>query len=181
VRLLDARPDVRMAERNMELAYYGTQSARQDFYPTITIDGLFGAAFSPAQLIGQAVASLTQPIFAAGKLTAQLKNAKLDQEKARLEFEQALLDAGKEVYTYFHNCQTAVAKVELIDSRVNSLQQAYNATNDLMKHGNTTYLEVLTAQESLLSAQIKQVENYHETIQALINLYTALGGFGTGK
>ena len=72
VRLLDARPDVRMAERNMELAYYGTQSARQDFYPTINIEGLFGAAFSPAQLIGQAVASLTQPIFAAGKLTAQL-------------------------------------------------------------------------------------------------------------
>jgi outer membrane protein TolC len=181
MRLLDARPDVRMAERNMELAYYGTQSARQDFYPTITIDGLFGAAFSPAQLIGQAVASLTQPIFAAGKLTAQLKNAKLDQEKAQLEFEQALLDAGKEVYTYFHNCQTAVAKVELIDSRVNSLQQAYNATTELMKHGSTTYLEVLTAQESLLSAQIKQVENYHETIQALINLYTALGGFGTGS
>ena len=181
VRLLDARPDVRLAERNMELAYYGTQSARQDFYPTITIDGLFGAAFSPAQLIGQAVASLTQPIFAAGKLTAQLKNAKLDQEKARLEFEQALLDAGQEVYTYLHDCQTAVAKAEFIDSRVNSLQQAYSATTELMKHGNTTYLEVLTAQESLLSAQITQVENYHETIQALINLYTALGGFGTGK
>ena len=181
VRLLDARPDVRMAERNMELAYYGTQSARQDFYPTITIDGLFGAAFSPAQLIGQAVASLTQPIFAAGKLTAQLKNAKLDQEKAQLEFEQALLDAGKEVYTYLHNCQTAEQKAALINSRVNSLQQAYNATSSLMQHGSTTYLEVLTAQESLLSAQLTQVENQFEAIEALINLYSALGGFGTSS
>ena len=180
VRLLDARPDVRMAERNMEIAYYGTQSARQDFYPTITIEGLFGAAFSPAQLIGQAVASLTQPIFAAGKLSARLKNAKLDQEKAQLEFEQALLDAGKEVYTYLHECQTAEQKAEFIDSRVNSLQQAYDATSSLMQHGSTTYLEVLTAQESLLSAQLTQVENQFEAIQALINLYTALGGFGTG-
>ena len=179
VRLLDARPDVRMAERNMELAYYGTQSARQDFYPTVTIEGLFGAAFSPAQLIGQAVASLTQPIFAAGKLNAQLKNAKLNQEKARLGFEQSLLDAGKEVYTYLHNCQTAGQKAEFIDTRVNALQQAYDATSSLMQHGSTTYLEVLTAQETLLSAQLSQVQNRYEAVQALINLYTALGGFGT--
>ena len=181
IRLLDARPDVRMAERNMELAYYGTQSARQNFYPTINIEGLFGAAFSPAQLIGQAVASLTQPIFAAGKLTAQLKNAKLDQEMARLEFEQALLDAGSEVYTYLHICQTAGQKAVLIEGRVNSLQQAYDATSSLMQHGSTTYLEVLTAQESLLSAQLSQVQNQYEAIEALINLYTALGGFGTGN
>ena len=179
VRLLDARPDVRMAERNMELAYYSTQQARQDFYPTLTLEGLFGAAFSPAQMIGQAVATLTQPILEAGKLSAQLKNAKLDQEKARLEFEQALLDAGKEVYTYLHNCQTAGQKAELIANRVNSLQQAYDATSALMQHGSTTYLEVLTAQESLLSAQLSQVQNQYEAIQALINLYSALGGFGT--
>ena len=179
VRLLDARPDVRMAERNMELAYYSTQQARQSFYPTLTIEGLFGAAFSPAQMIGQAVASLTQPILEAGKLSAQLKNAKLDQEKARLEFEQALLDAGKEVYTYLHNCQTAGQKAVLIENRVNSLQQAYDATSALMQHGSTTYLEVLTAQESLLSAQLLQVQNQYEGIQALINLYSALGGFGT--
>ena len=179
VRLLDARPDVRLAERNMELAYYSTQQARQSFYPTLTIEGLFGAAFSPAQMIGQAVASLTQPIFAGGKLSAQLKNAKLDQEKARLEFEQALLDAGNEVYTYLHDCQTAGQKAKFIEVRVNALQQAYDATSDLMKHGSNTYLEVLTAQESLLSAQLSQVQNQYEGIQALINLYSALGGFGT--
>lgn len=179
VRLLDARPDVRLAERNMEFAYYSTQQARQNFYPTLTIQGLFGAAFSPAQMIGQAIASLTQPILEAGKLSAQLKNAKLDQEKARLEFEQALLDAGKEVYTYVHNCQTAEQKAELIANRVNSLQQAYDATSALMQHGSTTYLEVLTAQESLLSAQLMQVQNQYEGIQSLINLYSALGGFGT--
>ena len=164
LRLLDARPDVRLAERNMEIAYYGTQQARQAFYPTLTI-----------------VASLTQPIFAAGKLNAQLKNAKLEQEKARLEFEQTLLDAGYEVYTHLHDCETARAKSEFIDARVVSLQNAYDATSELMMNGTNTYLEVLTAQESLLSSQLSQVENRFEMIQALINLYTALGGFGTAN
>ncbi len=178
VSLLDARPDVRMAERNMEIAYYGVQQARQAFYPTLTIDGLFGVAASPIDLIGQAVASLVQPLFAGGRLREQLKNAKADQEKARLEFEQTLLDAGSEVYRYLHECQTAMKKAEFIDSRVNSLQNAYDATSELMMNGTNTYLEVLTAQESLLSAQLGQVENRYEAIQALINLYTALGGFG---
>ena len=181
LRLLDARPDVRMAERNMEIAYYGTQQARQAFYPSLTIDGLFGMIGSPIQIIGKAVASLTQPIFSGGKLSAQLRNAKLEQEKARLEFEQTLLNAGYEVYTYKHNCETAGAKSEFIDARVVSLQNAYDATSELMMNGTNTYLEVLTAQESLLSSQLTQVQNRFEMIQALINLYTALGGFGTGN
>lgn len=180
LRLLDARPDVRMAERNMEIAYYGTQQARQAFYPTLTINGLFGMAGNPVQMIGSAVGSLTQPIFAGGKLSAQLKNAKLNQESARLNFEQALLDAGYEVYEYLHDCQTAGQKSEFIDGRVHSLQQAYDATSELMMNGTNTYIEVLTAQESLLAAQLSQVENRYEMIQALINLYTALGGFGSG-
>lgn len=180
LRLLDARPDVRMAARNMEIAYYGTQQARQAFYPTLTINGLFGMAGSPVQMLGQALASLTQPIFAGGKLRAQVKNAKADQEKAKLEFEQALLDAGSEVYEYFNDCQAAGQKAVCIETQVNALQEAYNATSELMMNGTNTYLEVLTAQESLLTAQLAQVENRFESIQALINLYTALGGFGTG-
>ena len=181
LRLLDARPDVRQAERNMEIAYYGTQQARQAFYPSLTISGLFGVVGNPMQMIGQAVASLTQPIFAGGQLNARLKNAKLDQEKARLQFEQTLLDAGNEVYQHLHNCQTTQQKATFIDARVDALEQAYDATSELMKHGTNTYLEVLTAQESLLSAQLSQVNNRFESIQAVINLYTALGGFGKAK
>ena len=97
-----------------------------------------------------------------------------------MQFEQSLLDAGNEVYRYLHNCQTAGQKSEFIEARVNALQQAYDATSELMMNGTNTYLEVLTAQESLLSAQLSQVQNRFEMIQALINLYTALGGFGTG-
>jgi NodT family efflux transporter outer membrane factor (OMF) lipoprotein len=180
VRLLDARPDVRMAERNVEMAYYSTQQARQSFYPSLSIDGLIGYAgtFNALGLIADAVGSLAQPIFQGGQLKAQLRNAKADQEKARLEFAYTLYNAGSEVYKYKKACETAEEKAGHIDIRVNALQEAYNATTELMNHGSTTYLEVLTAQESLLSAQLSQVENQYEMIQALINLYTALGGFG---
>jgi outer membrane protein TolC len=180
VRLLDARPDVRMAERNVEMAYYGTQQARQSFYPSLSIDGLIGYAgtFNALGLIAEAVGSLAQPIFQGGQLKAQLRNAKAEQEKARLQFANTLYSAGNEVYKYKKACETAEEKSGHIDIRVNALQEAYNATTELMNHGSTTYLEVLTAQESLLSAQLAQVKNQYEMVQALINLYTALGGFG---
>ena len=180
VRLLDARPDVRMAERNMEIAYYDTQQARQSFYPSLSIDGLFGfgGTFSAFGLIAQAVGSLTQPILQGGQLTAQLRNAKAEQEKAQLQFVQTLYDAGNEVYKYKKAIDAAEEKTSHIDIRVNALHEAYSGTTELMNHGSTTYLEVLTAQESLLSAQLSQVENRFEMMQALINLYTALGGFG---
>lgn len=180
-RLLDARPDVRMAERNMEIAYYSTQQAKQDYYPNISIDALvgFSGTVDALDFIAQAVGSLVQPIFQGGQLNAQLRNAKKDQEKAQLEFVQTLYDAGSEVYQYLNNCRTAEEKAEHIELRVNALQEAYSATTELMNNGNTTYLEVLTAQESLLSAEFTMVQNRYEMIQALINLYSALGGFGT--
>ncbi len=146
----------------------------------LSLDGLFGlgGTFNALSLIGQAVGSLTQPILQGGQLKAQLRNAKAEQEKARLEFVQTLYDAGSEVYQYKKAIETAEEKTGHIDIRVNALQEAFSATTELMNHGSTTYLEVLTAQESLLSAQLAQVENRYEMVQALINLYTALGGFG---
>ena len=180
-RLLDARPDVRMAERNMEIAYYSTQQARQDFYPNITIGGLVGytGTVDALDFIAQAVGSLTQPIFQGGQLNAQLRNAKKEQEKAELEFVYALYNAGSEVYQYINECEAAGEKAEHIELQVNALQQAYSATIELMNNGSTTYLEVLTAQESLLSAEFTMVQNRFQMVQALINLYSALGGFGT--
>lgn len=180
-RLLDARPDVRMAERNMEIAYYSTQQAKQDFYPNITISGLvgYGGTIDALDFIAQLVGELVQPIFQGGQLRAQVRNAKKEQEKAELEFVKTLYNAGAEVYQYLNDCETAGEKAEHIELRVNALQEAYSATTELMNNGNTTYLEVLTAQESLLSAEFTRVQNQYEMIQALINLYSALGGFDT--
>ena len=182
LQLLKARPDVRQAARNMEIAYYDTQQARQDFYPNLTISGALGwsngeGLVNPAQFLAEAVASLTQPIFAQGKIKARYKNAQAEQEKVRLLFVQTLLNAGNEVYRYLHDCHKAQRKADYITDCVKALNESYLATRELMNHGTNTYLEVLTAQEDLLQAQITEVQNLNSGIQAIINLYVALGGF----
>ena len=183
VSLLANRPDVRAAERSLEQAFYATNQARAAFYPSITLSGSAGWTNSaggmisnPAQFVASAVGSLTQPLFAKGQLTGQLKIAKAKQEEASLQFQQTLLQAGAEVNEALVQYQTAQEKRELYAQQVNALQTAYRSTSLLMEHGTTTYLEVLTAQQSLLSVQLTQVANEVTEIQSLIQLYQALGG-----
>ena len=183
VQMLSARPDVRSAERTLEAAFYVTNAARSAFYPSITLSGSAGwtnAAGSiivnPGKFLASAVGSLTQPLFARGQLTAQLKIAKAQQEEASLAFQQTLLNAGSEVNDALTAWQTSTAKRELLDKQVVSLENAVKSTSLLMEHGTTTYLEVLTARQSLLSAQLTQTANRFTEIQSLISLYSALGG-----
>ena len=181
LRLLSARPDVRHAARKMEIAYYDTQQARQSFYPNITITADAGwsnnnGTVNPAKFLGEAIASLTQPIFAQGKLRAKYKNAKIEQEKANLQFEQTLLNAGNEVYRHLSVYRKSRESEKYISVMITSLQEAYEGTRELMNHGTDTYVEVLKAQEDLLTTQIREVENNYASVQALVNLYIALGG-----
>ena len=182
IRLLSARPDVRQAKRNMEIAFYERQQAKQAFYPDLTLSGTLGwsngeGAVNPSQFLANAVASITQRIFSQGQLRAQYKNATIEQEKVRLQFVQTLLNAGNEVYQQLRICHKTEQMAAYLTSIINSLHEASLGTSELMKNGTTTYVEVLKAQEDLLTAQITEVQNHYEGIQALINLYTALGGF----
>lgn len=183
VQMLSCRPDVRSAERTLEAAFYGTNAARSAFYPSITLSGSAGWTNSagsmivnPGKFLASAVGSLTQPLFARGQLLGQLKIAKAQQEEASLAFRQALLNAGSEVNDALTAWQTSQAKTSLLDKQVASLQNALRSTSLLMEHGNTTYLEVLTARQTLLSAQLSQASNRFTEIQSLISLYQALGG-----
>lgn len=183
LQLLSNRPDVRSAERSLERAFYATAQARSSFYPSVTLGGsagwtnsVGGAIVNPAKFLASALASLTQPLFARGQLTAQLKVAKAQEEEARLAFQQTLLNAGVEVNEAMTQYQTARAKAAFYTKQVASLQSAYRSTSLLMEHGTTTYLEVLTAQNSLLSAQLTQASNRLAEVQGLISLYRALGG-----
>ena len=182
LRLLSARPDVRMAEKNVEVAYYVAQQAHQSFYPDITISANIGwsngqGLVNPSKFLLEALGSIVQPLFQQGKLKARYRNAQIEQEKMRLQFVQTLLNAGNEVYRHLHTCRKAEQKATYIAAAIAAMEEAYMGTRELMKNGTNTYLEVLTAQEDLLSAQLTEVENRYDGIQALINLYTALGGF----
>ena len=183
VQLLANRPDVRVAERALESAFYATNVARSAFYPSVTLSGSAGwtnsaggAIVNPGKFLASAVGSLTQPLFAQGRIVGQYKIAKAQQEQASLAFQQALLNAGAEVNEAMMACETSRKKSDLLDKQVASLEKAYQSTSLLMQHGNTTYLEVLTAQQSLLGAQLQQTVNRFKEVQSVINLYQALGG-----
>lgn len=183
LQLLARRPDVKAAEFSLASAFYSTNSARSSFYPSITLSGTGGWTNSaggmivnPGKLLATAVGSLTQPLFNRGLNVAQLKIAKAQQEEAKLAFQQSLLNAGSEVNNALTQVQTARNKTELRNGQIQSLETAVRSTQLLMQHGTSNYLEVLTAQQSLLSAQLQQTADRLDEIQGIINLYQALGG-----
>ena len=183
MQMLSNRPDVRAAERSLEQAFYATNQARAAYYPSIVLSGSAGCTNSagsmivnPGKFLASAVGSLTQPLFNKGQIMAQYRIAKAQQEEASLSFQQALLNAGSEVNDALVACQTSKAKTLLFEKQIQSLEKALESTSLLMEHGTTTYLEVLTARQSLLSAQLSQTANRFTEIQSVINLYQALGG-----
>lgn len=183
IQMLSKRPDVRMAERSLEAAFYVTNQARSAFYPSIVLNGSAGwtnlagsVIVDPAKFIVSAIGQLTMPLFNRGQNIANLRIAKAQQEQAQLTFQQTLLNAGVEVNDALTVYQSCKEKTVLYQKQVDALNTALKSTTLLMDYGNVNYLEVLTARQTLLSAQLAQVSNRFLEIQSVINLYQALGG-----
>ena len=182
VQMLSNRPDIRQAEYSLMQSFYATNAARSALYPSITLSGSAGwtnnagVITNPGKLLLSAAGSLLQPIFNANANRANLKIAKSQQEESKLAFQQALLNAGAEVNNALTQCQTARAKTDLRIKQIEAMERAVESTELLMQHSSTTYLEVLTAQQSLLSAQLSQIADQFDEIQGVVNLYQALGG-----
>ncbi len=181
--MLQNRPDIKLADLAMEEAFYDTQTARAAFFPNISLQGLAGwtnsagsAVVNPGKILLNAVASLTQPIYAQGKLKANLKINKLNQEDLINDYVQTVIDAGSEVNEALADCLAAVEKHGYYHRQVAVLKEAYKGTHELMDNGKASYLEVLTAQESLLSAQLNEATNMYNGAMGIIALYIALGG-----
>ena len=180
--LLNNRPDIRLADYAMEEAYYNTKVARSAFFPSITLSGTAGwtnnagMVVDPGKMLLSAVASLTQPIFARGRLRANLKIAKLSEEDLQQKYVQTVINAGNQVNEALADCQAALEKHGYYHRQVEVLNEAYKGTHELMDNGKSNYLEVLTAQESLLNSQLSEAANIYNGAKAVIALYIALGG-----
>lgn len=172
--ILSNRPDVRQAEMALAQAFYATNQARSSFYPSVRLTG--DAVFNPTGFVAELAASLLQPIYAQGSNKARLRKAEAAQEIALYEFRQCLLDAGVEINNALIALKTARSRVTIDRRQIVHLQAAVWNTQLLMKHGNTNYLEVLTAQQKLLQAELAEVSDRYEEIRNVINLYHALGG-----
>ncbi len=183
--LIANRPDIRLADQALAEAFYNTQGARAAFYPKLSLQGIVGWAnnagsvvVNPGALLLNALASLTQPIFARGKLIANLKISKLAQEDIYNRYVQTVINAGNEINEALADCQVATEKDVFYKRQIEVLKDAYVGTHQLMDVGKANYLEVLTAQETLLTAQLNEASNLYKGSQALIALYIALGGGG---
>ena len=183
LQLLENRPDVKIAEMSLASAYYTTNKARAAFYPGLNITATAGwtngsgiTISNPGQFMFQALASLAQPIFNNGKLIANLKVSKAEEKIAQMNYQQAILEAGKEVSDALH-LYDATNKMLVQDrQQIEQLEKAVTYTKALFQSAQSTYLEILSAQQSLLSAQLTEVSDNVQRMQAVINLYSAVGG-----
>lgn len=185
MQMLANRPDVQQAELTFRAAFEATNVARASFYPSITLNTGTMAGYSattlsqffePRNIIASIIGGLTQPIFAKRQLTGNLKIAKAQQEQALYSFEQTVLSAGQEVSDIMYTYEASVRKNATRAKQIEAMSTAVYYTQELLKAGEANYTEVLTAQQSLLQAQLSQVNDKLEQLQASVNLYRALGG-----
>ncbi len=181
---LGARPDVRAAERKLASAYYTTNSARAAFYPGLSISAnggftnLLGQMVSnPGKWFISLAGSLAAPLFSRGQNIANLKVAKIQQQQAMNDFEKAVLSASADVSNALADYNYSIEKRECIMQQIDQLEKSVEYTQELlMLDPKTTYLEVLTARSSLLSAQMASLAAWHTKVAALISLYQNAGG-----
>ena len=171
-----SRPDVRAAQHDLEAAFYAERGAVAEFWPNIGISCNAGIHFDPTDFVWSVAGSLFQPLFQRGQLNANLKIAQSQQEQARIEFEKTLLTAAVDISNALSSLNTAKNASVLYSEQESHYQDAYFATNELMKRGSGSYLEVLFAQQALLESSLARVANDYDAICAMISLYLAMGG-----
>ena len=181
LQMLNNRPDVHAAEMSLAACYHNVQTARSRFYPSINItgSGIFtnsNGAVNPGKWLLSAIGSLTQPIFANGQLVAGLKVAKAQHEQAFNNWQNAIYKAGNEVSNALVSYNSYDERSRLEQKQTDLYRQTVEDTRQLYKSSGSTYLEVISAQANLLNAEITKVTDDFYKMQAVVSLYSALGG-----
>lgn len=182
--LLAHRPDVQMAELNFRTAFEETNVARTYFYPVLKITASGGFSnlgwnqwFSSKSLFGSIAGGLTQSIFNKGANQARLSTAQSRQQQALYQFEKSLLIASQEVSNALFEYDTALQKEKSRRKQLDALSQALEFNKELfINHQQTNYTDVLAAEQNLLRAQLKDIDDQSQKLYAVVQLYRALGG-----
>jgi NodT family efflux transporter outer membrane factor (OMF) lipoprotein len=181
--LLRNRPDVVAAEYAFMNTFELTNVAKSNFYPSLTITGTGGLQsvdidkwFSANSLFASIITGLAQPIFNQRQIRTRYEVAKANQEKAYVQFQQSLITASKEVSDALANYNNESAKISIRAQQVNALGLAADYSDELLEYGLVNYLEVLTAKDNALNAELSLIDNRYQQFQSIVNLYRALGG-----
>lgn len=169
---LSERPDVKASEYALAASLAQVDIARSAFYPTLSVT----ASFNLFNMLADAVGSLVQPIFNAGRNKGNLRIAKATYEEALAAFTQTLLVAGTELRDALSACTFSSERIALREKEVDAAVKACEASEALMQSGSATYLEVLTAQSVLFQSRLSLAADRLDLLQGQINLYKALGG-----
>ena len=179
---LSNRPDVKAAEYALKAQMAQVDVARAAFYPQLTISASagwtnnVGEIVNPGQMLLSAIGSLVQPLFNKGQNRANLRIAKARQEQALVAFNQALLVAGGELSDALTACRLSSERLALRQQEVDAAEHAYEVSKDVMQNSSSTYLEVLSAQQTLLQSRLSLASDRFDLVQGKINLFKALGG-----
>ncbi len=181
--LLRNRPDVIASEYALVNAFELTNVARSNFYPSLRLTATGGfqsleldKLLNANSLFATIVGGLTQPIFNQRKIKTQHEVAKAQQEQALLNFKKTLLTAGNEVSNALYDYEAETEKFEYRKNEVEALRQAEINSDELLKNGLANYLDLLTARESVLNAELNVIDNKLQQLLSVVDLYEALGG-----
>ena len=179
---LAVRPDVRAAERSFASAYYATNQARANFYPSLNISAAggftnnIGMIVNPGKWFINLAGSLTAPLFSRGRNIAQLEAAKAQQQQALNDFQYSILNAAGQVSDALSEINCAASKREKLMLQIDDLEKSVNYTEILFTTADATYLELLTSRASLLNAQMAALNCWYQRVGGIIYLYQTLGG-----
>jgi multidrug efflux system outer membrane protein len=181
--LLERRPDIREAEENVRAANAGIGVTVGGFLPRIGLSALLGAVSPQLDDITARKAGLwsigaqaTGPLFQGGGLRGQYREAKEAWEEAKLEYQQAALNAFAEVADALVSRQKLAGVREQQERAVHAYQDAVRISMQRYALGNASYYEVLQAQQLLFPAEVALAQTRRNEFTAIIQLYQALGG-----
>lgn len=183
VNLLSNRPDVMAAEYGLIQSFELTNVAKSSLYPSFTLTASGGyqsldldKLINANSLFATVVGGLTQPIFNQRKLKTQKEVAIAQQEQALLEFKKTLLVAGNEVSDALFSYESETKKIEFRKKEVDALRAAESNSEELLKNGYANYLDLLTAREGALNAELNIIDSKLQQLVSIVDLYEALGG-----
>lgn len=183
VQLLSRRPDLRQAENELAAAGLDAAAARADLLPTLTLTPYAGfnafrpeLLFNPASMAAGLLGGLAAPVFNRYGLQGQVVVAEARRQEAWYAYRKTLLTGVAEVYTSLQAIDNYRQVADLRRRETAELRRAALTARELFATGYATYLEVITAQRSVLEAELNLIHTKRDRLVAFIDLYRALGG-----
>lgn len=182
--LLANRPDIKQAELELAAAKLDVKVAKAEFYPSFGISGAIGFnAFkpsylvkSPESLLYSLAGDLAGPLINRNAIKAEYLSANAKQLQAVYQYERSILNGYIEVANQMSNISNLAKSYDLKSKQVTALTQSIDISNDLFRSARADYLEVLMTQRDALEAKLELIETKKQQLNAVVNVYQALGG-----